>query len=57
MKSKYNRKARAKEIFDKVVNNVQSIIANGEYEKYLRFQKNFTKYSFNNTILIYSQVN
>ncbi len=55
MKSKYNRKARAKEIFDKVVNNVQSIIANGEYEKYLRFQKNFTKYSFNNTILIYSQ--
>lgn len=55
MKSKYNRKARAKEIFDKVVNNVQSIIANGEYEKYLRFQKNFTKYSFNNTVLIYSQ--
>lgn len=55
MKLKYNRKARAKEIFDKVVNNVQSIIANGEYEKYLRFQKNFTKYSFNNTILIYSQ--
>ena len=30
MKHKINRKARAKEIFDKVVKNVQTIVANGE---------------------------
>ena len=35
MKSTYNRKTRAKEIFDKVVCNVRNIIQNGEYEKYL----------------------
>lgn len=55
MKHKINRKARAKEIFDKVVKNVQTIVANGEYEKYLKFQNHFTKYSFNNIVLIYSQ--
>ena len=55
MKSTYNRKTRAKEIFDKVVCNVRNIIQNGEYEKYLKFQNKFTKYSFNNTILIFSQ--
>lgn len=55
MKHKINRKARAKEIFDKVVKNVQTIVANGEYEKYLKFQNQFTKYSFNNIVLIYSQ--
>ena len=55
MKHKINRKTRAKEIFDKVVKNVQTIVANGEYEKYLRFQNQFTKYSFNNIVLIYSQ--
>ena len=46
MKSTYNRKTRAKEIFDKVVINVRTIIQNGEYEKYLKFQNKFTKYSF-----------
>lgn len=55
MKHKINRKTRAKEIFDKVVKNVQTIVANGEYEKYLKFQNQFTKYSFNNIVLIYSQ--
>ena len=55
MKHKINRKTRAKEIFDKVVKNVQTIVSNGEYEKYLRFQNQFTKYSFNNIVLIYSQ--
>lgn len=53
--SSKNRQARAKEIFEKVVSNVQNIVDSGEYEKYLRFRKNFTKYSFNNSILIYSQ--
>lgn len=55
MKTKYDRKTRAKEIYDKVVSNVQTIIENGEYEKYLKFQNQFTKYSFNNIVLIYSQ--
>ena len=54
MKSKINRRTRAKEIYEKVVKNVQNIIENGEYEKYLKFQKQFTKYSFNNIVLIYS---
>ena len=55
MKHKINRRTRAKEIYDKVVKNVQTIVANGEYTKYLKFQNQFTKYSFNNIILIYSQ--
>ena len=55
MKPKINRRAKAKEIFDKVVKNVQTIVENGEYTKYLKFQNQFTKYSFNNIVLIYSQ--
>ena len=55
MKTKIDRKTRAKEIFEKVVKNVQIIIENGEYAKYLKFQNQFTKYSFNNTVLIFSQ--
>lgn len=49
------RKTKSKELFNKVVQGVQNIINSGEYEKYLKFQKNFTKYSFNNIVLIYSQ--
>lgn len=55
MEQNFNRKVRAKELFEKVVQGVQKIVDNGEYEKYLKFQKHFTKYSFNNRILIYSQ--
>ncbi len=55
MNHKINRRTRAKEIYDKVVKNVQTIVANGEYTKYLKFQNQFTKYSFNNIVLIYSQ--
>lgn len=46
---------KAKEIFDKVVKNLQKIVDNGDYEKFLKFQKNFKSYSFNNLILIFSQ--
>lgn len=46
---------KTKEIFDKIVTNLQTIIDNGDYEKFLKFQKNFRGYSFNNLILIYSQ--
>lgn len=55
MKSRYNRKTKSKELFNKVVTGVQNIVNSGEYEKYLKFQKNFTKYSFCNKVLIYNQ--
>lgn len=54
-KSKINKGNKTKEIFEKVVNYVQTIVENGEYESFLKFQKNFRGYSFNNLILIYSQ--
>lgn len=46
---------KTKEIFDKVIENLQTIVDNGDYEKFLKFQKNFRGYSFNNLILIFSQ--
>ena len=46
---------KTKEIFDKVIEKLQSIVENGDYEKFLKFQKNFWDYSFNNLILIFSQ--
>lgn len=46
---------KTKEIFDKVVEKLQAIIDNGDYEKFLKFQKNFREYSFNNLVLIFSQ--
>ena len=42
-------------IIDKIVENLQTIVNNGDYEKFLKFQKNFRDYSFNNLILIFSQ--
>lgn len=50
-----NSQKKTKEIFDKIVENLQTIVDNGEYEKFLKFQKNFRDYSFNNLILIFSQ--
>ena len=49
------KKHSTKEIFEKIVNYVQKIVENGEYENFLKFQKNFRGYSFNNLVLIYSQ--
>ena len=46
---------KTKEIFDRIVENLQTIVNNGDYEKFLKFQKNFRDYSFNNLILIFSQ--
>ena len=46
---------KTKEIFDKVIEKLQCIVENGDYEKFLKFQKNFRDYSFNNLILIFSQ--
>lgn len=50
-----NSQKKTKEIFDKIVENLQTIVNNGDYEKFLKFQKNFRNYSFNNLILIFSQ--
>lgn len=46
---------KTKEMFENIVNKLQLIVDNGEYERFLKFQKNFRNYSFNNLILIYSQ--
>ena len=51
---KYNLN-KTQKVFDKVVNALQAIVDKGEYENFLKFQKNFKGYSFNNLILIYSQ--
>ena len=57
MKQKYNQNSsnKTKEIFENITNKLQEIVNNGEYEKFLKFQKNFRNYSFNNLILIFSQ--
>lgn len=53
-KSNKNNGNKTKAVFEKVVNYVQTIVDNGEYEKFLKFQKSFRGYSFNNLILIFS---
>ena len=50
-----NFQNKTKEIFNQVVEKLQAIVDNGDYEKFLKFQKNFRGYSFNNLILIFSQ--
>ena len=54
-KSNVSKSNKSKEMFEKIVKNVQSIVDKGEYEKFLKFQNNFRGYSFNNLVLIYSQ--
>lgn len=53
MEHKLNNKTS--KIFNDILEKLQAIIDNGEYEKFLKFQKNFREYSFNNLVLIYSQ--
>ncbi len=56
MEHKSNNKGnKTQEVFDKIVNYIQTIVDNGEYEKFLKFQKSFRGYSFNNLVLIFSQ--
>ncbi len=56
MKKKTDKADKTKELFNKIVNGVTNIISSGEYERFLKFSKNFHQYSFNNIILIYSQM-
>ena len=56
MKKNSNKANKTKELFKKIVEGVTNIIVLGEYEEFLKFSKNFHQYSFNNIILIYSQM-
>ncbi len=51
-----NKENKTKELFNKIVEDVQNIVNSGEYEKFLKFSKNFHNYSFNNILLIFSQM-
>lgn len=51
-----NNKNKTKELYQKVLDGIEKIITSGEYEKFLKFSKNFHNYSFNNWILIFSQM-
>lgn len=56
MNKKTTKKEKTKELFNKLVNGVTNIIKSGEFEKFLKFSKNFHNYSFNNIVLIFSQM-
>lgn len=51
-----NKETKTKELFNKIVEGVKNIVEKGEYEKFLKFSKNFHNYSFNNVLLIFSQM-
>ena len=56
MANNTNKGTKTKEIFNKIVDGFNNIINTGEYAKFLKFSKNFTNYSFNNIVLIFSQM-
>ena len=56
MKKNTDKINKTKELFDKIVEGVNNIISSGEFERFLKFSKNFHHYSFNNIVLIYSQM-
>lgn len=56
MRGKSNKENKTKEVFNKLVDGVIQIIDSGEYSKFLKFSRNFHNYSFNNIILIFSQM-
>lgn len=56
MSKKIDKNKKTKEVFNKIVDGVNNIVSSGEYEKFLKFSKNFKNYSFNNIVLIFSQM-
>ena len=56
MKGKSNKENKTKEVFNKLVDGVTQIIDSGEYARFLKFSRNFHNYSFNNIVLIFSQM-
>lgn len=55
MNHKNNNSNNTQKVFEKIVEKLQIIVNNGDYAKFLKFQKNFRNYSFGNLILIFSQ--
>lgn len=51
-----DKKSKTKEMYNKIVDGVSNIINAGEYERFLKFSKYFHNYSFNNMLLIFSQM-
>ena len=54
-----NKKSKAdktKELFNRIVEGVNKIANSNEYGKFLKFSKYFHNYSFNNIVLIYTQM-
>lgn len=51
-----NKGNKTKELYNKVVAGIENIISSGEYERFLKFSRNFHHYSFNNWVLIFSQM-
>lgn len=51
-----NKQKKVNEAFEKIAEGASNIINSGEYIKFLKFSKNFHNYSFNNRVLIYSQM-
>jgi len=51
-----NKSTKTKEIFNKIIDGVSIIVESGEYTNFLKFSKYFHNYSFNNIVLIYSQM-
>ncbi len=56
MNKKATKKEKTKELFNKLIDGVTNIIKSGEFKKFLKFSKNFHNYSFNNMVLIFSQM-
>lgn len=56
MDKKATKKEKTKELFNKLIDGVTDIIKSGTYAKFLKFSKNFHNYSFNNMVLIFSQM-
>ena len=46
---------KTKELYKKLVDGLDNIISSGQYNKFLKFSKNFHNYSFNNLVLIFNQ--
>jgi hypothetical protein len=55
-KNNANKENKTTDVFNKLIDGVTNIINSGEYEKFLKFSKNFHNYSFNNMVLIFSQM-
>ena len=54
--SSKNKANKTKELFNDIVEGITDIVSSGEFGRFLKFSENFRNYSFNNIILIFSQM-